>query len=65
MELSLPVSLGEAIDKLTILDIKCNKIQDNRKKNVENEYNILYEKLKDFRVCTNYYWAILRIYFSH
>ena len=48
MELSLPVSLGEAIDKLTILDIKCNKIQDNRKKNVENEYNILYEKLKDF-----------------
>ena len=48
MELSLPVSLGEAIDKLTILDIKCNKIQDNRKKNVENEYNILYEKLKEF-----------------
>lgn len=48
MDLSLPVSLGEAIDKLTILDIKCNKIQDNRKKNVENEYNILYEKLKDF-----------------
>jgi hypothetical protein len=48
MDLSLPVSLGEAIDKLTILDIKCNKIQDNRKKNVENEYNILYEKLKEF-----------------
>jgi hypothetical protein len=48
MELSLPVSLGEAIDKLTILDIKCDKIQDNRKINVQNEYNILYEKLKDF-----------------
>lgn len=48
MELNLPVSLGEAIDKLTILDIKCDKIQDNRKKNVENEYNILLEKLKDF-----------------
>ena len=48
MELSLPVSLGEAIDKLTILDIKCDKIQDYRKKNVQNEYNILYEKLKDF-----------------
>jgi hypothetical protein len=48
MDLSLPVSLGEAIDKLTILDIKCNKIQDNRKINVQNEYNILYEKLKDF-----------------
>jgi hypothetical protein len=48
MELSLPVSLGEAIDKLTILDIKCDKIQDNRRKNVQNEYNILFEKLKDF-----------------
>jgi hypothetical protein len=48
MDLSLPVSLGEAIDKLTILDIKCDKIQDNRKKNVQNEYNILFEKLKDF-----------------
>lgn len=48
MELSLPVSLGEAIDKLTILDIKCDKIIDNRKINVQNEYNILYEKLKDF-----------------
>ena len=48
MELSLPVSLGEAIDKLTILDIKCDKIQDNRRKNVQNEYNILYDKLKDF-----------------
>jgi hypothetical protein len=48
MELSLPVSLGEAIDKLTILDIKCDKIKDNRKINVQNEYNILYEKLKDF-----------------
>jgi hypothetical protein len=48
MELILPVSLGEAIDKLTILDIKCDKIQDNRKINVQNEYNILFEKLKDF-----------------
>ena len=28
--LYLPVSLGEAIDKLTILDIKYNKISDNR-----------------------------------
>ncbi len=48
MEINLPVSLGEAIDKLTILDIKCDKIQDNRRKNVQNEYNILYDKLKDF-----------------
>jgi hypothetical protein len=48
MEISYPVSLGEAIDKLTILDIKCDKIKDNRKINVQNEYNILFEKLKEF-----------------
>jgi hypothetical protein len=46
--LSLPVSLGEAIDKLTILHIKCDKITDERKIDVQKEYEILYEKLKDF-----------------
>ena len=48
--LSLPVSFGEAIDKLTILDIKCDKITDNRKIEVQKEYDILYENLKDFIV---------------
>ena len=46
--LSLPVSLGEAIDKLTILHIKCDKITDDRNIDVQKEYDILYEKLKDF-----------------
>jgi hypothetical protein len=44
----LPVSLGEAIDKLTILDIKMDKIMDDRKQDVKNEYDLLYEKLKEF-----------------
>ena len=48
MHLSLPVSLGEGIDKLTILDIKCEKILDKRKIDVQKEYDILYEKLKIF-----------------
>jgi hypothetical protein len=48
--LFLPVSLGEAIDKLTILHIKCEKITDHRKIDVQKEYDILYEKLKDFVV---------------
>jgi hypothetical protein len=44
----LPVSIGEAIDKLTILDIKCQKIKDETKnKFCKNEYDILYEKLKE------------------
>lgn len=46
--LYLPVSLGEAIDKLTILDIKCDQIKDDRKNNVKKEYDILYEKMKHF-----------------
>jgi len=45
--LYLPVSLGEAIDKLTILDIKLSKINDDRKNDVKNEYELLYDKLKE------------------
>ena len=44
--LFLPVSLGEAIDKLTILDIKMDKITDDRRIDVKNEYDLLYNKLK-------------------
>jgi hypothetical protein len=46
--LYLPVSLGEAIDKLTILDIKVDKIIDLRKKDVLMEFNLLSKKLNDF-----------------
>jgi hypothetical protein len=46
--LYLPVSLGEAIDKLTILDIKLDKITDNRKLDVKKEYDLLYDKLTEF-----------------
>jgi hypothetical protein len=48
LNIKLPVSLGEAIDKLTILDIKCEKIKDNRKNDVQKEYDILYKELKEF-----------------
>ena len=51
--LYLPVSIGEAIDKLTILDIKLSKITDNRKNDVNNEYNLLYDKLKDIVIQYN------------
>lgn len=44
----LPVSIGEAIDKLTILDIKLDKIKDSRRNDVKKEYDILYEKLNVF-----------------
>jgi len=47
----LPVSIGEAIDKLTILDIKIEKIKDpERNHNCKVEYDILYDELED---CVN------------
>jgi hypothetical protein len=41
----LPVSLGEAIDKLTILDIKRTYIKDSRLNDVNLEYDILHKQL--------------------
>ena len=49
----LPVSLGEAIDKLTILDVKLEKIKDNRKNDVKQEYDLLYDKLKEYIIKYN------------
>jgi hypothetical protein len=46
--LYLPVSLGEAIDKLTILDIKLDNIKDERQIDVKIEYDLLFDKLKLF-----------------
>ncbi len=43
----LPVSIGEAIDKLTILDIKVDKISNEAKKqDCKKEYDALYSHLK-------------------
>jgi hypothetical protein len=43
----VPVSLGELIDKITILKIKLSKMTDKKKlENVDNEYKQLSEILK-------------------
>lgn len=60
MDILLPVSLGEAIDKLTILDIKCEMITDSRKDDCKKEYDILMDKLKDFVDNNKYYYDILK-----
>lgn len=44
--LTLPVSIGEGLDKLSILEIKIDNISDKRKDNVIKEYNILHDKIK-------------------
>tara|TARA_B100001250_G_scaffold253536_1_gene218040 strand:+ start:4986 stop:5372 length:387 start_codon:yes stop_codon:yes gene_type:complete len=48
MKIEIPVSFGELVDKLTILNIKKDKIQDKEKlKNIDKEYNhlnLIYKK---------------------
>jgi hypothetical protein len=60
MEISLPVSIGEALDKLTILDIKIEKISDERKADCQKEYDILDSSLKLYREKHSYYYKLLR-----
>jgi len=59
-DLVLAVSLGEALDKLTILDIKVAKISDGRKEDCLKEYNVLYESLKHYVLQHSYYYKILK-----
>jgi RimJ/RimL family protein N-acetyltransferase len=56
----LPVSYGEALDKLTILEIKLNKITDNRRLDVEKEYFQLYDVLKDLIAKTKEHYDKLK-----
>ena len=46
--LYLPVSIGEGLDKLSILDIKLDKSNDTRRIHILNEYNLLIVILKDY-----------------
>ena len=57
---TLPVSIGEALDKLTILDIKCEKIQDGRKADCLNEFTVLSSSLQAQVSKFAYYYKLLR-----
>tara|TARA_Y100000389_G_scaffold199441_1_gene237836 strand:+ start:4736 stop:5968 length:1233 start_codon:yes stop_codon:yes gene_type:complete len=58
--LTLPVSLGEALDKLTILEIKLDKIKDDRKKDVQKEHDVLRKKLVEYIDKNNVHYDILK-----
>jgi hypothetical protein len=60
-EIVLPVSLGEALDKLTILDIKMRKIGDSRSADVKREYDVLMEKLGEYVGRYEYHYRILKV----
>lgn len=56
----LPVSIGEAIDKLTILDIKCKRIEDpERKGHCKIEYDLLQQELKEYVDSMPFYYKQL------
>lgn len=60
MSILLEVSIAEAIDKLTILDIKYQKIIDSRKEFVKKEYDYLLIKLKEFIDTHQYFYNLLK-----
>lgn len=66
MNILIPVSIGELIDKLSILEIKLDKIQQEYKKiNLQKEFNLLNEyflKLKsEFENIYYFYQKIKKI----
>jgi hypothetical protein len=60
-EIVLPVSLGEALDKLTILDIKMRKIGDDRTADVKVEYEALLQQLQPYVTRYEYHYRILKV----
>ncbi len=59
MSVFLEVSVGEALDKLSILQIKKEFINDQRLNNVIKEYNYLYQQLNEFIEKYQYFYNIL------
>ena len=59
--IELPVSMGEALDKLTILEIKMKKITDARRADVEKEFMLLNSKLEKYKKEYIFYYNILLI----
>jgi hypothetical protein len=56
----LPVSIGEAIDKLTILDIKCKRIRNETKQQqCKKEYDILHDELREHVEKCSFYYRLL------
>ena len=60
MDITLPVSLGEALDKLSILEIKLKKISEiGRRRDVQTEYDILFAALESYVKRWAYYYKLL------
>lgn len=60
MSLKTPVSIGEALDKLSILDIKLDLIKDQRRQFVQVEYDLLYNQVQEFIQQQNQLYKMLK-----
>jgi hypothetical protein len=58
-QLLAPSSIGEALDRLTILQLKLQFIQDKRRDDVQREYADLFELVKDFIAKDPYHYEKL------
>jgi hypothetical protein len=58
--INLPVSIGEALDKLSILEIKVEKLQKDRKIYAKNEFDILLEKTNIYVENNNTLYVLLK-----
>ena len=61
--MKVEVSLGEAIDKLSILHLKIKKISDeNKKRIILNQFKLKFPEYLDFytQQCLNYYQGLTR-----
>jgi len=58
-QITLPVSLGEALDKLTILEIKLLRISDSRREDCQKEHDLLLLQLKQYKDRFEHYYKLL------
>jgi hypothetical protein len=55
MIVNVPVSIGELVDKVTILDIKLSRSSGSAKENIEKEKSALLDILSNINVPRGYY----------
>lgn len=60
MSVLLNVSIGEAIDKLTILDIKCDKLTGKKHDESKKEYNMLLSTVNEYINLYGFHYKCLK-----
>lgn len=64
MSITLEVGIGEALDKLSILEIKIEHIDGDRLIDVKKEYTYIYNELKEHMIELCYFYNVLKIFNS-